>query len=67
MTIKAIDFEMATERNDVRFAINNAAESCNPRLLKHLARFDFIKHRHHVLAPRLMKLTSAQTIANHFN
>ncbi|HEU0251770.1 MAG TPA: hypothetical protein VFR12_01980 [Pyrinomonadaceae bacterium] len=41
---------MATDRNDVRFAINNAAESCNPSGLEHFARRDFIQHRHHLHA-----------------
>ena len=44
---EAIIFEIATDRNDVRLAIHNTTESRYPSGLKHLARFDFIEHRHH--------------------
>src|SRR5215208_234803 len=70
MAIKAIIFEIATDRNDVRLAVHNATESRYPSGLKHLARFDFIEHRHHVHASstqwnhrELLRTTSTEQCA----
>jgi hypothetical protein len=48
MTVKVFTFEVAVDRNDVRFTIYDTAQSYNLRNLKQLASLIIGKHFHHV-------------------